>query len=63
MGLPDHEGEILTVHEYVDEEDLHCVQGITEAEKGAERNEGESRNCSAELESEEVLNVIEDRLA
>ena len=50
-----------TVHEDVDEQDLHGVQRIAQAE---ECTEGDQRQCShscTELERQEVLDVMEDR--
>lgn len=52
-----------TVHEDVDEEDLHRVQRIAKPE---ERTEGDQRQGCArgtELEGQEVLNVVEDGFA
>lgn len=46
-----------------DPEDLHCVEGILEAEEGAEEDEAQGGGARAELEGEEVLDVGEDALA
>lgn len=53
----------LTVHEDVDEEDLHRVQRVGETEEGRDGDDGESGDGSRELEDEEVLDVVEDGLA
>lgn len=52
-----------TVHDDVDEQDLHRVQGIAHTQNGGERDERKSRYRRAELERKEVLNVMEDGLA
>lgn len=49
-----------TVHEDVNEKNLHSIQRIAETEHGAERNECKGGDCSTELESKEVLDIVED---
>ena len=51
------------VHEDVDEEDLHGVQGEVQLQERAERDEDESRDTRAELERDKVLDVVKDALA
>ena len=51
------------VHEDVDEEDLHGVQGEVQLQERAERDEDESRDARAELERDKVLDVVKDALA
>ena len=54
---------LLTIHENVNEEDLHCVQGIAQAKECAESNQSQGCNSRAELEGKEVLDVVEDGFA
>jgi hypothetical protein len=53
----------LTVHEDVDEQDLHSVERIAQPEHRAQRDERERCRGSAELERQEVLDIMEYRLA
>lgn len=53
----------LTIHEDIDEEDLHGVERIGELKRGAEGDQGESSDRCAQLEGEEILNIVEDRFA
>ena len=49
-----------TVHDDVDEEDLHRVERVREPERGREGDEGQGCDGRRELETEEVLDVDED---
>ncbi len=62
-GAPQQHNVKLTVHEDVDEEDLHGVQGVAQAEEGGEGDQRQRRTRRAELEGQEVLNVVEDGFA
>lgn len=53
----------LTVHEDVDEEDLHGIQGVAQAEESGEGDQRQRRARRAELEREEILDVVEDGFA
>ena len=54
---------LLTVHEDIDEQDLHSVERVTQTEHRAQRDERERRSSGTELEGQEVLDVMENRLA
>jgi len=49
----------LTVHQYVDKQDLHGVQRIAHVKGRTDRYKRQSRNCRAELERQEILNIVE----
>ena len=48
-----------TIHEDVDEKDLHSVQGVAQTEKGTQRDQRQCCNRGTELEREKVLDVVE----
>ena len=50
----------LTIHQDVYEEYLHWVEGVTKPEKCAQRDQGQRRRRSAELERQKVLDVMKD---
>ena len=50
-----------TIHQNIDEEDLHCVQRVAEPKERAQRDQGQRRCCRAKLERQKVLDVMEDR--
>src|SRR6266702_5573535 len=51
----------LTVHKDVDEQDLHRIARIAQPEHCAQRDERERRRRGAELERQDVLDVVEYR--
>lgn len=53
----------FTVHKNIDKQYLHSIERITQPKERAECNERQSSNCSAELERQKVLDVMEDRFA
>ena len=53
----------LTVHEDVDKQDLHGVQRVAQPEEGAERDQRQRSARRAQLERQEVLDVVEDGFA
>ena len=52
-----------TVHEDVDEEDLHRVQRVAKPEERTEGDQRQGRAGGTELERQEVLDVVEDGFA
>lgn len=52
-----------TVHENVDEQNLHGIKRIAHPEHRTEGDEGQSSASRAELEGQEVLNIMEDGFA
>lgn len=49
-----------TIHQYINEQDLHGVEWVGKAEHGAECDERERSNGSTQLEGKEVGDVMED---
>ena len=54
---------VLTIHQNVNEQDLHGIEGIAEAKHRAQRDQRQGSRGSAQLERKEVLNVVEYRFA
>ena len=55
--------ELLTVHEDFGEQDLHRVKRVAQPEHRAQRDEHGRRSGGATLEGQEVLDVVEYRVA
>ena len=69
MGLPNDKQTIQivfitslehTVHQNIDKEDLHCVEGVAEPKERAQRDQGQRGRGRTELECQKVLDVMED---
>ena len=52
-----------TVHEDIDKQDLHRIQRIAQPKHRAERDQRQRSRSRAQLERQEVLNVVENRFA
>ena len=50
-----------TVHQDVDEENLHCIQRIFKMEHHTECDQSQCCNRRAQLERQEVLNIVKYR--
>ena len=53
----------LTIHENVDEQDLHGIKRVAQSEERAQRDQRQRSNSRSELEIQEVLDVMEDGFA
>lgn len=49
-----------TVHENINKQDLHRVERVTQTKERAERDQRQRARRRAQLEREEVLNIMED---
>lgn len=54
---------IHTIHENVDEQNLHGIKRVAHSEHSTEGDEGQSSTSRAELEGQEILNIMEDGFA
>lgn len=49
-----------TIHQNIDEEDLHRIERVAESKERAQCDQGQRGGGGAELEGQKVLDVMED---